>query len=98
MLAILDAGIGVLEVSAASISQTVQWAVAEQAAECFRVGAIVAWKILALPMLEKVIIWHELSSRNLHGKKFCGILMVRMKRVPTDTHRAAPWKTPFVSL
>ena len=79
MLAILDTGVGVLIVSAASIPQTIQGAVAEQAAECFRIGAFVAGEILTLPMLEKVIIWHEFSSRYLHGKKLCGIFMVRMK-------------------
>ena len=82
MLAILDASVGVLKVSAASIPQTVQWAVAEQTAECLRIGAFVAGEILTLPMLEKVIIWHDLSSRYLHGKKLCGILKVGMKQRP----------------
>ena len=75
MLAILDAGIGVLKISAASIPQAVQGAVAEQTAECLRIGAFVAGEILTLPMLEKVIIWHELSSRYLHGMGLCDILM-----------------------
>ena len=75
MLAILDAGVGVLKISAASIPQTVQWAVAEQTAECLRIGAFVAGEILTLPMLEKVIIWHDLSSRYLHEKGLCDILM-----------------------
>ena len=98
MLAILDTGVGVLIVSAASIPQTVQRAVAEQAAEDLRIGAFMAGEILTLPMLEKVIIWHDLSSRYLHGKGLCVILMAGRKRVPTDTHRAAPLKSPSVSL
>ena len=75
MLAILDAGVGVLKFPAASISQTVQRAITEQATECLRIGAFVAGEILTLPMLEKVIIWHDLSSRYLHEKGLCDILM-----------------------
>jgi hypothetical protein len=56
--AILDAIFRIDEVSAAFIPQGVQWAIAEQAAEGFRIRALMAGEVFALLMLEKIIMRH----------------------------------------
>ena len=62
MLAVLDARGGVSEVSTTILAQAIQRTITEQAAEGLRVSSRVAWEILALFVLEKIIMRHYFSS------------------------------------
>ena len=62
VLAVLDAGGGISEVSTAVLAKAIQRTVTEQAAEGLRVGPSMAWEIFALLVLEKVIMRHYSSS------------------------------------
>ena len=59
--AIFDSIFQVAEAAAALVCQTIQRAVAEQAAKSIWIGAFMAGKILAFPVLEKVIVTHTNS-------------------------------------
>ena len=62
MLTVFDAGGGVLEIPPAVLPKTVKRTIAEQAAEGFRIRSGVTRKILALPVLKKVVMRHNFSS------------------------------------
>ena len=62
VLAVLDARGGVSEVSTTILAQAIQRTITEQAAEGLRVSSRVAWEILALFVLEKIIMRHYFSS------------------------------------
>lgn len=55
--AVFDPVIGKLEISAAFISQGVQWTVAEQAVEILRVSSFVTWKVFTFSVAEKGIMF-----------------------------------------
>ena len=62
MLAVFDAGGSVFVISPAVLPQAVKRAIAEQTAEGFRVRSGMARKVLALPVLKKVVMRHNFSS------------------------------------
>ena len=68
--AILDAVVGVGEIAAAVFAQGVEGAVAEDAGECFGVGILVAGEIFALPVLEKIVMCHVVTSLKLVPGEF----------------------------
>ena len=53
--AVLDAGLGVGKAAAATVSKGIERTVAKHTAESFRICTGVARKILAIPVLKKVI-------------------------------------------
>ena len=59
--AILDALFGISEIATTIASQGIQGAIAKQAAEVFPVFALMAGKIFAGTVLEKIIICHSLT-------------------------------------
>ena len=59
--AILNSIVQILEAAAALVCQTIQRAIAEQAAEGSRIGAFMAGKILTFQKKEKVIVAHTNS-------------------------------------
>lgn len=59
--AVFDSIVQIAEAATALVCQTIQWAVAEQAAEGIRIGSFMAGKILTFPILEKVIVAHTNS-------------------------------------
>ena len=63
--AVLDAVLGVGEIAAAILTQSVEGAVAEDAGESIRVGILVAGEVFALPVLEKIIMCHSVTSFEL---------------------------------
>ena len=64
--AVLDAALRVSIAAAAISTQSIQRAIAEQAAELLRVCALVAGKILALPILHIFIMLHKLPSKKIY--------------------------------
>lgn len=70
--AVFDTVLGVGEIAAAIFAQGVEGAVAEDAGEGIRVGVLVAGEILALPVLEKIIMCHSVTSLELVPGKFFG--------------------------
>ena len=61
--AILIAALCIGEFAAALIPQGIQWAIAEQAAESFRIRTLMAGKIFTFPVLKKIVIRHNISSK-----------------------------------
>ena len=59
--AVFDALFGIGKVTAAAIAQGIQRAITKQATEGFRIGIFMARKILALLMLKKIVMSHEMS-------------------------------------
>ena len=69
--AVLDAGFCIEKTAATLISKTIQRAIAEQAAEGFRIRTGMAGKILAFPVLKKIVICHSIllySANIVHGQ------------------------------
>ena len=60
--AVFDSLFRISEAAAALVSQCIERAVAEQAAEGFRVGIGMAGKIFTFPVLKKIIVGHGFSS------------------------------------
>jgi hypothetical protein len=59
---ILDSLLGVGKITTASISQSVQGAIAKHAAKAFRICALVTGKIFTFFILEEIIICHIFFS------------------------------------
>lgn len=68
--AVLDAVFCVVEIAAAVFAQGIEGAVAENAGEGFGVGMFVAGEIFTLPVLEKIIMCHEVTSFELIPGEF----------------------------
>ena len=68
--AVFDSIHGVDKASAAAVTQCVQGAIAEQATEVFILYALMAGKILAFTILEKLIVLHFELLRPLSTDKF----------------------------
>lgn len=60
--AVFNSLLGIGEIAAASISQCIQWAIAEQAAEMFRIAGFMAGKVLTFLILKEIIMGHILTS------------------------------------
>ena len=60
--AILNAALRIRKIAAALIAQCIQRTVAEQATEILKVICFVAGEIITFGVLEKIIIWHSISS------------------------------------
>ena len=67
--AVFDTLLRVAEIATALVSQGIQGAVAEQAAEAFRVGPGVAGKVFTFPVLKKIVMGHEICSFRCNGRK-----------------------------
>ena len=63
--AVLDAVFGVGKIAAAVFAQSVEGAVAEDAAKGFGIGVLVAGEVFAFFVLEKVIVGHCVTSFEL---------------------------------
>ena len=59
--AILNTLFGVRKITAASVTQCIQWAIAKQTAKIFSIGTLVAGKILAGAVLEEIVVCHCLT-------------------------------------
>ena len=70
--AVFDTVFGVGEIAAAILTQSVEGAVAEDAAKSFRVGILVAGEVFTGFVLEKVVVWHGFTSFELVPGKFIG--------------------------
>ena len=55
---ILDAVGQILKSAAATITQSIKRAIAKQAAEGFRICALMAWEIFTFPVLKKIVVGH----------------------------------------
>ena len=58
---ILDTLFGISKITSALICQGIQGAVTEQAAEIFRILALVAGKVFAGTVLEEIVVCHSLT-------------------------------------
>lgn len=75
--AILDAGFCIGEAPSAFVPKAVQRAVAEQAAEGFRICTGMTGKILTFPVLKKIVIGHNIllySANSVQGQVSGGSL------------------------
>ena len=76
--AVLDAVFRIGEAAAAFVTKAVQRAVAEQAAESFRIGSGMTGKVFTFPILKKIIICHDLllySANSVQGHAAGGSLV-----------------------
>ena len=86
--AILDSLVRIPEAAPALLPQSVQWAVAEQAAETLRVRPLVTRKILTFPVLKKIVMAH--SSSNPRPKPDSGVnCCLRLRAQKTLSLRAS---------
>ena len=76
--AILDSVFGILKLAAALIPQGIQWAIAKNTAEGFRICTFMAGKIFTLLMLKKIIMGHDNCHTFIFSfPTYCAILMQR---------------------
>ena len=60
--AVLDSFVRIPEAAPALLSQSIQGAVAEQAAKAFRICALMTGEILTFPVLKKIVMAHSSSN------------------------------------
>ena len=94
--AVLDSLVRIPEAAPALLTQSVQWAVAEQAAETLRVRPLVTRKILTFPVLKKIVMAH--SSSNPRPKPDSGVNRCLQELFQITCHcepaRTLVWQSP----